>query len=181
MTSTEKQRLWLDAGYRSFALMGPDALRVESISAEIGKNKSSFYHYFADMEGFVQSLLDYHLEQSVLIAEHERKAAELNDLIEILVTFKTDILFNRQLRIHHEREAFASCLAASDQLTTPAFVPLWSRIIDLDSNAMLSEAVLRLSIENFYLQIDENRLNAEWLKAYFLGIRQLVRQMRQTS
>ncbi len=51
------------------------------------------------MQLFVEELLNYHLEQSKIIAEKEKLAQTIQpELIEILVEHKTDLLFNRQLR-----------------------------------------------------------------------------------
>lgn len=39
-------------------------MKVERLAKAVGKNKSSFYHFFADLEVFTDFLLKYHLAQS---------------------------------------------------------------------------------------------------------------------
>jgi len=60
---------WITKGYRSFAYEGPNGLKVERLSNDVGKNKSSFYHLFGDLEIFQDNLLTYHLMQSKIITK----------------------------------------------------------------------------------------------------------------
>lgn len=55
------QQPWITQGYATFAAEGPAGLKVERLAKNIGKNKSSFYHHFADLEIFTTILLKVHL------------------------------------------------------------------------------------------------------------------------
>ncbi len=91
---------WIKEGYRVFAGEGPPGLKVERLAKGVGKNKSSFYHHFADLEIFTSALLSYHLDQTKVVAGKEANCFTLEDLIDVLTEHKVDLLFNRQLRIH---------------------------------------------------------------------------------
>lgn len=175
------QKPWIENGYHSFALHGPNGLKIERISKEVGKNKSSFYHLFADLEVFTTVLLEHHLIQSKIIAKKEAQCESLEDLIDVLVTYKTDLLFNRQLRIHREVKEFEVCFSKVNELSIPAILPIWSKIIGLDDRSYLSELVFQLSLENFLLQITETTLNPVWLRAYFANIKTLVMHFKKTG
>ncbi|MEM9545188.1 MAG: TetR/AcrR family transcriptional regulator [Bacteroidota bacterium] len=170
----ETERPWIDVGYRLFAYNGPGSLRIERISKKVGKNKSSFYHLFADLEGFIQRLLNFHVAQGKNIAIKEAEAKDEQELIEIIIHHKVDLLFNRQLRFHRENPDFEFCVNKINAVTIPALLPLWKKIIGLSENSHLAEMVLMLSIENFYLQITDLTINEEWLTSYFKGIRTMV-------
>ncbi|MEM6297945.1 MAG: TetR/AcrR family transcriptional regulator [Bacteroidota bacterium] len=105
----EIEKKWIEHGYRIFAYDGAGSLKVERISRAVKKNKSSFYHLFADLEVFTQRLLDFHLDQSKIIAEKETNAKSEQEIIKILVDHKVDLLFNRQLRFHRENPDFEKC------------------------------------------------------------------------
>jgi AcrR family transcriptional regulator len=97
----ESKEIWIKIGYESFAQSGQNGLKIEPLAKKVGKNKSSFYHYFADLELYLDELLKHHINQSKIIAEKEKKSKNISpELIDILVEHKTDILFNRQLRIN---------------------------------------------------------------------------------
>ncbi|WP_430906802.1 hypothetical protein [Maribacter sp. 2-571] len=175
------EKNWVTAGYRSFSLEGPNGLIIERLSRTTGKNKSSFYHFFADVTIFTDVLLDFHLKQVALLAEKESKCRNLEEFISILTEHRTDLLFNRQLRIYRSNTSFESCFSKSYEIALPSMLPIWALVIGLTENSRLAEMVLRLSIENFYLQITPENLNPEWLYAYFDSIKKMVEGFKQGS
>jgi len=56
----EKEEIWITKGYGMFALFGEKGLKVEQLSKNVGISKSSFYHHFADLDVFVERLLQHH-------------------------------------------------------------------------------------------------------------------------
>ncbi len=175
------QQPWIEKGYKVFAYEAPQGLKIERLSKDIGKNKSSFYHHFADLELFISVLLDYHVLQAKIMAEKEANCLSLEELIEIIIEHKTDLLFNRQLRIHRQNEDFEKCFLKTNQITIPAILGVWAEILDLKSNSHLSELMLKLSLENFYLQITDETLNHDWLNNYFNELKLLVREFKRTN
>ena len=98
---------WVEAGYQLFAEHGPKGLKVEVIARHVKKSKSSFYHHFSDLEVFKEELLFFHMERTKQVAELERGCKTIvPELLNVLVDAKTDLLFNRQLRIHRDNPTF---------------------------------------------------------------------------
>lgn len=174
----EIEKSWIEKGYHTFAFEGPVGLKVERLAKEVGKNKSSFYHLFADLEVFTTALLEYHLEQSKMIADKESACRDLDELIAILVDHKIDFLFNRQLRIHRENLEFEQCFQRVNEMSLPAVIPIWSKVIGLSDQSHLAGLVFQLSLENFFLQITDETLNPIWLRDYFTNIKNLVGQFK---
>jgi AcrR family transcriptional regulator len=172
------QTPWIDAGYRAFAYEGPQNLKIERLSKEIGKNKSSFYHYFADLDVFRNILLKHHLQQAQLMAVKESECATLEELIDILVAHKTDLLFNRQLRIHRQDAEFRKCFEKTNEITAQSIIRIWAEILDLKDNSYLAGLVLKLSIDNLFLQLTDETLNQNWLRTYFNELRGLIRAFK---
>jgi AcrR family transcriptional regulator len=99
---------WLQAGYELFAAGGPAGLKIEVLAKQVGISKSSFYHHFADLEIFRDLLLAYHVRQAHRLAEKEAACACINPaLITVLVAHKTDLLFQRQLRVHRHNHLYS--------------------------------------------------------------------------
>lgn len=174
----KKENIWIEKGYETFAKDGPKGLMIERLSKSVGKNKSSFYHYFSDLEIFICKLLDYHISIVKIIAEKEAAASNETELIEVFVAHKTDLLFNRQLRVNRENNDFQSCFLKTNEISKPAILPIWKKIIGLNENHYLAEMVFVLSIENFFLQITDETLNKIWLVKYFDTIKALVGQLK---
>ena len=49
---------WIDAGLRTLASGGPDAVRVEPLAKELGVTKGGFYWHFADRNCLLEEMLD---------------------------------------------------------------------------------------------------------------------------
>ena len=174
MTNGSKET-WIIKGYEIFALSGQSGLKIEPLAKKVGKNKSSFYHYFADLELYVDELLKYHIKQSGIIAEKEQKAKNINpELIEIIVEHKTDILFNRQLRINRDNKTFLNTLEKSEKIVGNDFVMLWVRDLDLKLTHKQLEGIFTLALDNFYLSINPDNLNYQWLSDYFKNLKKIV-------
>ena len=176
----EIEKSWIEIGYRFFAYEGPSGIKIERLAKEVGKNKSSFYHLFADLEVYTERLLAFHLHQAKIIAEKESNSENERELIDIILKHKIDLLFNRQLRVHRENKEFENCFNQINQISIPAILPLWKKIIGLSENTSLAQIVLSLSLENFYLQITDETLNESWLTTYFASIRQMVTYFKET-
>ncbi len=171
----DNKDIWIKSGYETFAVLGEIGLKIEPLAKKVGKNKSSFYHYFADLSIFIDELLAYHIEQSKVIAQKEQAAKNIDPaLINIIVEHKIDILFNRQLRINSEQKRFQIILDKSNEIVGNAFVMLWVRDLDLRLNQNQLESIFELALENFYLQVNLKNLNHEWLFNYFTNLKKIV-------
>ena len=177
---TNTQLPWIESAYAIFAKEGPNGLKVERLAKIVGKNKSSFYHHFADLEVFTEVLLNHHLKQAEILAEKEANCDGEDRFVALMIEHKQDLLFSRQLRIHRDVPAFEKCFCTTNEMSIPSFVPIWSQMIGLESNQRLAGTVLQLSIENFFLQITEETLNPQWLHQYIATIRGMVHQFDMT-
>jgi AcrR family transcriptional regulator len=176
-----KEQIWIEAGYQTFAFEGPQALRIEKLAKTIQKNKSSFYHFFSDLEVFTERLLDFHLIQAKVMSDKESNAQNETELTQIILEHKLDLLFNRQLRIHRDNPGFQACFIKVNEISLPGFMPIWEKVIDLNENNDLAQLVLMLSIENFFLQITDETLNSSWIASYFEKIREMVKLFKSTN
>ncbi|MEM9446776.1 MAG: TetR/AcrR family transcriptional regulator [Verrucomicrobiota bacterium] len=173
---------WIDAGYELFAKYGPDGLKVEVISRIVGKSKSSFYHHFADLEVFTAFLLRYHLDQSEIIVEKEKQCKNVvPELLHVLVEHKQDLLFNRQLRVHRDVKEFAECFEKTSSEVGAAVLGIWAEALGLEDNSHLVLMILRLSLENFYLQITEKTLTYEWLERYVVDLQTMAKEFNRMA
>ena len=173
--TTDNKEIWIKTAYEIFAINGRDTLKIEPLAKSVGISKSSFYHHFADMEIFIDFLLKYHINQSYIIAEKERKAQNINpELINIFVEHRIDLLFNRQLRINQNLKLFSETLNQSSTIVGDAFKMAWAKDINLQLSQKQINAVFTLALENFFLQINADNLNYQWLSEYFAHLRKIT-------
>ena len=173
----ENKRLpWILIGYQTFALLGPNQIKIQTLAKKINKNKSSFYHYFQDLENFIQTLLQHHLKQAQIIAHKESLAQNIQpDLIHILNEHKIDLLFNRQLRIQQDKHPnYPSTLQQANQIVGLGFIDLWAKDLQIKLPKHQLIALFELALENFYLQINPQTLNPLWLQNYFKQLKRIA-------
>ena len=176
-----KENIWLNHGYDTFAFDGPKGLKVETLAKSVGKSKSSFYHFFADLEIFISKLLKFHLERTKEMAKKESQAETKIELAQIILEHKIDLFFNWQLRIHRENDEFKTCFLKTNEISLPSLLPVWQKIMGLTENNYLAKMVLMLSIENFFLQITNDTLNEAWIIAYFDKIKETIRLIKSSN
>ncbi|MEL6558812.1 MAG: TetR/AcrR family transcriptional regulator [Bacteroidota bacterium] len=172
---------WILAGYQEFASDGPNGLKVERLSRKVGKNKSSFYHYFADLEVYTNHLLRYHLRQAEVLAEREAKCQNVNELIEIILDHQLDLFFNRQLRINRSNPDFDTCFEQTNQITIPGFLKIWKKIIGLPDQTELAASFLQLSMGHFFLSMTPDDMNRKWLTNYFHQLFEMVEAFKRNG
>ena len=174
----QKKLEWIAEGYRVVSLEGFGSLNVESIGRAIQKNKSSFYHYFGDMEIFEAELLDYHLERSRTFAD-EIAACEqiLPGMVDIFLAYQTDVLFHKRLRFKREDPAYKACFEKVFKMFEEAVMDKWTIFLGLDANSRLAATFLHFISENFLLQITPKNFTAAWMENYLQEVTQLLQQM----
>lgn len=173
--NTDNKEIWIKIGYEIFAINGQSRLKIEPLAKSVGKSKSSFYHHFADLELYMDFLLNYHIQQSKIIAKKEQNAQNIDpELINILVEHKTDLLFNRQLRISQNIPSFAVALEQSNKIIGNAFVNTWVKDSNLQLTAKQIDGIFSLALENFFLQINIETLNYNWLSNYFKNLKTIA-------
>jgi AcrR family transcriptional regulator len=178
----DNKQPWILSGYELFSKEGQKGLKVEVIARMVGKNKSSFYHHFADLETFTALLLKYHLEQTEIIIAKERECISVvPDLLHILVAHKQDLLFNRQLRVNRNVPHFKKCFEKTNTKSAEAILGIWAEALGLKDNSSLARIVLNLSLENFFLQITEETLTYEWLENYVQDLQHMVKQFEKNN
>lgn len=177
--SNDKEQQWLAEGYRLFAQSGAAALNIQQIARNINKNKSSFYHYFGDMESFIPALLQYHIEQASIFADDIKACTTIKpDLIELFVEHKNDLLFHKHLRMQREKEAFKNCYEKAFAHMEEAFLEKWMEFLGLTDRPMFAGTFLNMTVENFLLRITEQNLNYDWLDNYLNEVQNFIKQSR---
>jgi AcrR family transcriptional regulator len=174
----DRKEIWIKVGYEMFAMKGQIGLQIEPISRIVGKNKSSFYHHFADIDIFLDELLAFHLNQSKLISEKESKAKNFNpDIINILVEHKIDILFSKQLLLNQQNEKFKRILQIFDKNVADVYIFLLKTDFNLNLKQKGVESFFELLLHDFFLQINAENLNSIWLTEYVSNIKRLAKNL----
>lgn len=159
--------IWLECGYKHFALYGPKNLSVNKISREIDSSRASFYHYFGDTDIFIEELLAMHWQ---IIENFNKTGAEYcsnlyPDLYNFLANFTTELQFNLQLFHNRENPTFNYLFLKSYYTSAKAFT--LKLFIDHCNLKQSKSDIYNLWLtigETWYSRLDPNDLSAATLQ-----------------
>lgn len=173
----EKKLIWIEAGYQRFAAYGESGLTVEAIARDLNRNKSSFYHYFGELQVLKSDILQLHLDTSEAVGGKMAEANKLDpDVLNIILEYKKNFLFQKQLKLA-EGEAYKSYYdRAFEYVQTPLLGKL-SEALGIEQKQLFSTALLNLVSDNFLLRIQESNLSLTWLRNYIEELRGLTRHI----
>ena len=165
---------WIEKGYEAFARSGPDGIKVQTLAREMGVSKSSFYHHFGDQQSFVELLLEEHSHIMKQFAPEIRLCKAIDpDFIDLVMRYKTIILFQQQLRIHSENTDFQRCYEGVTDGILKEVVDVWAKYMGVTSDLDLARKLYLMVITLFYERVREHTFSKEWI----LGMLAEVREM----
>lgn len=176
---SKKRKEWIAKSYALVAEKGFERLNVNSISRLVGKSKSSFYHYFGDMELFKMKLLDFHVKQMNIFSAKISEGDNIYpDLINVFLEHQLDIFFHKQLRIHREDPTNKKHIEKIFQDYENAILEQWNNHFDLNHQKLFSRKFNRFISEHFFLSITHEEYSFDWLKNYLDKILDLIQHMK---
>ena len=137
---------WIKNGYKHFALYGPHKLSINKISKEIGTSRASFYHFFGDIDIFIDELLTVHWQVvEKFIKTAQRKCTNLfPDLYIALAEHPVELQFEMQLFNNRNNPTYNLLFIKSYETVAKAFL-------------------MRLFITQYNLNLSENDMYNLWL------------------
>ena len=62
----------------------------------------------------------------------------------------------------------------SNKIVGDSFVKVWVKDLSLQLTQKQIEGIFTLALENFFLQINADNLNHQWLSAYFTNLKRIT-------
>lgn len=173
---------WIHGAYLLVAEKGLGSLNVEVLARRLNRSKSSFYHYFGDLDNFKDQLLDYHIQRSTEFAEDIHACEKLKpDVLNVFLQRKEDIFFHRHLRFNRDIPAFKACYEKAYSTVEQGILDQWITFLMLNGQPFFAKAFLTLISENFLLRITPTQYNYEWLENYLEEARYLLQQVNPNA
>jgi len=177
--SAEKEKAWIIAGYSLIAEHGFKAVNIQLLSRTVQKSKSSFYHYFTDTANYYMRVMAHHVERSQVFVDDIATIQNIEpDLIDILMNYRDDILFHKQLHLNYHQEACASCIQKVNTIYEKTLIEKWIPYLGLEHKRLFLQSFHRFMIEHFCLKISADHYSREWIQAYLKDMVYLLQQMK---
>jgi len=174
--------LWTEKGYELLAIEGLDGIQVERLARMLQLNKSGFYHYFGDLQGFCDELMVLHLRNADL---YMRDLKEINSIdpefLNLLVKYKTPIMFQLQLIRSKNNEAFYKAAEKIDQREEIILRSLWTDYIGFHDNPDLAIRYYTIVRDMLYARLSFQNMNYPYLRSVMNEARELMQQIVRQS
>ncbi len=175
----QKKQEWIKEGYQVVANTGFHTINIKSIAFTLKKSKSSFYHYFGDKAIFEAELLHYHLERVEAFSQEVAKCESIRpDYLHLLLTYKTDFLFHKQLRLNRDNPTHKKCFEKAFTIYSNVAIDLWANFFGLTQNRFFVQTFLHFFSENFLLQISPENYTFSWLNNYVEELYNMLKQLK---
>ena len=179
---SQKKQEWIKEGYQMVANNGFNNLNIKSIAITIKKSKSSFYHYFGDKAIFEAELLNYHLDRVEAFSQEVSKCKSIRpDYIKLLLAYKADFLFHKQLRLNRDKPNHKKCFEKAFGIYSIAAIDLWVDFFELPQNRFFVQTFLHFFSENFLLQISSENYTYSWLNNYVEELYNMLKQLKSSQ
>ena len=155
---------WTEAGYNLFAREGLDGIQVERLARILQLNKSGFYHYFGDLEGFCMELLELHKKKVNAFVEEVYGIKKLDpDYLHLVISHAGMVMFQVQLIRTPSNHFLYAANEMIDQKVRDAVREMWCDYLDIRADTDLGIRYYAMVRDMFYTRISFQNLNYTFL------------------
>lgn len=187
MVTTPKnigRKKWLEAGYRHFAELGPELLSINKLSKELNSSRASFYHYFGDLDVFIDELLAMHWKIVLDFNQQGKSKCKqlFPDLYSQLAKYPVPLKFNIQLFRHRNSPAYNFLFIKTYESSAKEFI---LKLFCKEYNLIQPESELFnlwLTVgETWYSRLDMEDLSASTMQRHAEEIMDTVVQFARSQ
>jgi AcrR family transcriptional regulator len=182
MTANRKGLAWLEQGYILFAAEGIDGIQIERLARILQLNKSGFYYYFGDLEGYYAELLKLHEEKAACFVREVGCLKQFNpDFIHLSIAYASAIMFQVQLTRHRNLSLFNEVRKQIDRDVANAVLVLWSDFLAIQNNNPLALKYLHTIRDMFFNRVGLKDFNYEYLNELAEESKLLFAEIQQSE
>jgi len=175
MEKVKNSLLWTEEGYNIFAKEGLDGIQIERLARIVQLNKSGFYYYFGDLDGYCVELIRMHEKKVNTFLESITLLKKLDpDYLLLLIEYAPTVMFQVQLTRHKEIHSFYQASERVDHLLNIAVRPLWNEFLGIHGSPDLAMRYFHTVRDMFYTRISFQNLNYQFLHDFATEAKSLV-------
>ncbi|WP_109830354.1 TetR/AcrR family transcriptional regulator [Reichenbachiella versicolor] len=160
--TNDNRNKWLQTGYELFGEIGPLALNVEKLSNLVGLNRSSFYHYFGDMDMYETRLLEHHVARFEVFGDLMKNYSNFEQLFGSEIMQHQDALaFHRQLLVNQSTARYKECSDKARVFTEQKTYELWNDYSKPQGEEKEKWEIFRALRDFYYIHFGQKVLDGE--------------------
>jgi len=177
MNKANHASVWTEQGYSLFAEEGLDGIQIERLARILQINKSSFYHYFGDMEVYCAELLRLHEQKADIFYDEIRHIKTIDpEYFQKVVEHKVTIMFQVQLYHTKSKPAYYNLAEMIDEKEGPIIQHLWNEYLGFENNSDLAIRYFVIVRDMAYRRISLQNLTCEFLRNLFTEAKAVMSQ-----
>jgi len=177
MEKAKNLSVWTEVGYSLFAEEGLDGIQVERLARMLQLNKSGFYHYFGDLDGYCEELLKVHKRKTDVYLEEVATLKSIDpDFLMLLVKYKVPIMFQLQL-LRTENPLFHKAAELVDQKEEVILRDRWAEYLGIHENPSLAIRYYSIVRDMFYARVNLKNLEYPFLHKHMVEAKAVMQQM----
>ncbi len=178
MKKDKSYEKWIEGGYNLLAHEGLEGVQIEKLARIVGLNKSGFYHYFSDRDGFLKQLMQYHEGIATALAVDISQVHNIDpEFIHVLLKYNLPVIVHMQLVRNRNNNILQLGFESVNAMVDPTVVPLWADFIGLTNNHDLAYRHYIQIRDMFYSRITLENMNYEYLISMLMEARAVVRDV----
>jgi AcrR family transcriptional regulator len=175
MLKEKHSLIWLEEGYTIFAKEGMDGIQIERLARSVSLNKSSFYHYFGDLEGFYEALILLHEKNVTHFLQDVREVPNFDPgYLQLLIKHKLMIMFQVQILRYKTNHPFHKAGESLDYKINMAVRKVWSDFMFLDEHPDLAMRYYYIVRDMLYIRMNFRDLDYISLRDFMMSARRLL-------
>ncbi|MBC6367410.1 TetR/AcrR family transcriptional regulator [Algoriphagus sp. AK58] len=178
--SKKSKQKWIDTGYELFCKEGHEGIQIERLSRITGLNKSGFYHYFGDFDGYYQALMREHIHKIDQISETLPKLKSYDpEFLNLIIENKWAFFFHIQLvKNRHIKLFLETHQIVNSKIDTNARL-LFGKELRLNEEATAKYHDMVRDV--FFTRADLKNLNYEFLHSLFIEVKTIAQLIHKAG
>src|SRR6478609_12021806 len=178
MARNKNMDIWIEAGYNLYAEEGLAGIQNERLARILQLNKSSFYHYFGDLDGFQSELINLHKKRTDDFFQELKEIKSIDpDYFHLVVRYKVEIMFQLQILRGKHHEPFYQVALEIDKVQEVVFQKLWSEYLCLQERPHLAIRYFNIVRDVFYARITFEEFDYDYLKRLVTEAKEVMQQL----
>ncbi len=169
--------IWIETGYQLFAEEGHEGIQIERLSRISGLNKSGFYHYFGDTDGFFKHLIREH-DQNVdaFLDEFIKEGTYDPGFLNLMIKRKYVTFFQVQLVRNRHIKIFLEAHDRNNQKIDSIILPYFSKEVGLVEE--VSKPYYEIMRDVFFTRVNLKNMNYEFLHDLMEEFKSMIPQIQ---
>jgi AcrR family transcriptional regulator len=178
MKKTRNSSVWIEEGYSLFAEEGLKGIQVERLARILGLNKSGFYHYFGDLDGYCEELIQLHKQKADLYLQDVADVKSIDpEYLHVVVKHKTPVMFHIHLLRIQKNPSFYKTARMIDILLREQ----WRDYLGIHEHPDLAIRYFNIVRDMFYARMSHQNMNYPFLHKLMTEARVVMQQLTDSK